>query len=311
MRREAFNYLLLAFQANLKSERISELRFDFPDCWQEIIASEAFIPKGVAQDRLIRVDYGDEESDGYRQVHKDQGQYVYYFNGRHVVTDDDLRMFAFRLDWFPRWLSHHLKLSEPTLLVDEVLWCLGESLGVTVLLARELRYSLDEILDAVESQEFQSTLVLASNVPSTKRLTLPAGCQLLDLNVVLPMEDPVRVDYNLFLSYIDPVQGRLEREGILWDEHNGILRVLGQEPWILKGAPGKCRIVNELFNAGRKGSPRILTQWLLEESTSGNLSQFFHRDEHWKHFIAYERGAKGRCWLKAFEELPMFQKESA
>jgi|GEM_PF-5067448 len=85
MKHEVLNYLLLAFEASLQNERISELKFDFPDCWQEIIACEALIPKGAAQDRLIRVDYDDDDSDGYRQVRREKGEYVYYYNGRHVV----------------------------------------------------------------------------------------------------------------------------------------------------------------------------------------------------------------------------------
>ena len=39
MKREVLNYLVRAFEARMQSERISELKFDFPDCWQEIIAS--------------------------------------------------------------------------------------------------------------------------------------------------------------------------------------------------------------------------------------------------------------------------------
>ncbi len=235
MKREVLNFLLRAFEARIQSERISELKFDFPDCWQEIIASEALTPKGAAQDRLVRVDYDDDDSDGYRQVRREKGEYVYYYSGRHVVSDDDMRMYAFRQDWFPRWLGASLKLSEPTPLMDDRLWSFGEFQGVTVLLTRALQHNLDATLDFVEEQTFPSSLLIARTLPSIKRLALPAGCQLLALDEVLPTRGPVRVDYNRFLNYIDPVQARLEREGILWDEENGILRVIGHEPWVLKG----------------------------------------------------------------------------
>lgn len=233
MKRDVLNYLLRAFEAGLKSERISELKLDFPDCWQEIIASEALIPKGVARDRLIRVDYADDDSDGYRHVHREKNQFVYYYNGRHEVSDDDLRMYAFHPDWFPRWLGASLKLGEPWPLVDDQLWTFGETLGVTVLLARDFQSNLDCILDFVEAQMFSSSLLIAETLPSIKRLALPAGCQLLALDEILLTHGSVRLDYNRFLSHIDPLQARLEREGVLWDEDNGILRVVGHDPWVL------------------------------------------------------------------------------
>ena len=301
MKREVLNYLVRAFEAKLQSERISELKFDFPDCWQEIIASEALIPKGAAQDRLIRVDYDEEESDGYREVRREKGEFVYYYCGRHVVSDDDMRMYAFRPDWFPRWLSTSLKLSEPKPLMDDRLWSLGELQGVTVLLARGLQHNLDAILDFVEAQPFSSSLLIARTLPSIKRLALPAGCQLLALNEVLPTKGPVRVEYNHFLSHIDPVQARLEREGILWDEENGILRVVGHEPWVLKGAPERCQLISKLYQAGKYGrSPKILSQHLLENVKSNNLSQFFGSDKRWSEFIKHEPGASGNCWLRYF-----------
>ena len=303
MKREVLNYLVRAFEARMQSERISELKFDFPDCWQEIIASEALIPRGAAQDRLIRVDYDDEDSDGYRQVYREKDEFVYYYNGRHVVSDDDMRMYAFRPDWFPRWLSTSLKLTEPTSLLDDRLWCLGELQGVTVLLARGLRQNLDEVLDAVESQALSSSLLISRNLPSTRRLELPLGCQLIELSDVLPTKGPVRVDYHHFLSYIDPLQARLEREGVLWDEVNGILRVVGHEPWVLKGAPERCQLITKLYQAGKCGrSPKLHTQLLLENVRSSNLTQFFGSDKRWPEFIGYEPGASGHCWLKHFVE---------
>ena len=301
MKREVLNYLLLAFEAGIQSERISELKFDFPDCWQEIIASEALTPKGAAQDRLIRVDYDDDDSDGYRQVRREKGEYVYYYSGRHVVSDDDMRMYAFRPDWFPRWLSVSLKLSGPEPLLDDRLWWLGELQGITVLLARTFEHNLDVLLDFVEEQGYSSSLLIARTLPSIKRLALPAGCQLLALDEVLPNKGPVRVDYNRFITCADPVQARLEREGILWDEKNGILRVIEHEPWVLKGAPERCQLISKLYQAGKYGrSPKLLTQLLLENVKSNNLPQFFGSDKRWSEFIKHEPGASGNCWLKHF-----------
>lgn|GEM_PF-6022757 len=215
-----------------------------------------------------------------------------------------MRMYAFRPDWFPRWLGASLKLSEPEPLLDDRIWSLGELQGVTVLLTRALQHNLDAILDFVEEQGYSSSLLITRTLPSIKRLALPAGCQLLALDEVLPGKGPVRVDYNRFLTYIDPVQARLEREGILWDEENGILRVLGHEPWVLKGAPERCQLISKLYQAGKYGrSPKLLTQLLLENVKSNNLSQFFGSNKRWSEFIKHEPGASGTCWLKHFAQV--------
>ncbi|WP_422139035.1 hypothetical protein [Endozoicomonas sp. ALC020] len=310
MKRQAFDFLQSCFEAATDKERISELKFYYPECWQDIIGNNAFIPKGPADDRLIMVDYPDDLQDGYRQVHRVKDEFVYYYNGCHKVTDDELRMYKFRMEWFPEWLAEKLNLDQAEPILDDRVWKLGEIKGVTVLLVRELNPNFDDIADCLFAQSLSSCVVISSQKPKSRYMILPPGFQLLPLGELLP-KGPVAVDYNRFLSYVDPDQARLEREGIIWDEHNGILRVLGLDPWLLKGGPARCQLVDQLVQAGKRGAPQILTQLLLEESSSSNLSQFFHKEPRWRDFIGYEPGASGRCWLKAFEELEMFQTSEA
>lgn len=302
IKRPAFDYLLTCFERAQDCERISELKLYFPHLWQDLIASGALIPKGSASDRLIMVDLPDDESDGFRQVYREKGRFVYYYHGRHEVTDDDLRMYQYSMNWFPEWLSTQLQLDKPERLLRSLVWRLGERKGVTIILVRDFERSFDPIADFIEEQGYRACVVISKYQLRSKRLMLSPGCQLLPLNEILPV-GPVKVDYNRFLSYIDPEQARLEREGIIWDEENAILRVLGHEPWVLKGAPERCQLISQLYQAGKyTGSPRVLTQLALENVKSANLSQFFNKDGRWNEFIDYERGASGCCWLKYFIE---------
>ena len=309
IKRRAFDYLRRCFDAGLDCKRISELQLYNEDDWQALIGSSAFIPKGPADDRLIMVDYPfDDEDDGYRQVYREKDEWAYYCEGRHVVSEDDLRMYQYRMEWFPEWLSQQLQLEPPKALLDTRIWSLGERQGVQVLLVRCLNADFDAIADFIEDQTFTSCLVMSTESLRYKRLALPTGCQLVEVNELI-LDREIAVDSNRFLSFINPEQARLEREGILWDEHRGILQVYGHEPWILKGAPERCLLISRLYNAGKyHRSPKILTQLLLENVKSNNLSQFFHKDTRWKAFIGYEPGASGYCWLKFFVQVETARK---
>lgn len=300
MKRQAFNYLQTCFEAARDKERISELKFYYPECWQDMINSSALIPKGPADDRLIMVDYPDDLQDGYRQVHRVKDEFVYYYNGCHKVTDDELRIYQFRMEWFPEWLAEKLNLDQVEPLLDDRVWKLGERKGVTVLLIRELNPNFDDIADCLFAQSLSSCVVISRQKPKSRYMIFPPGFQLLPLDELLP-KGPLTVDYNRFLSYVDPDQARLEREGIIWDEESGILRVQGHEPWVLKGAPERCQLISMLYQAGKHNrSPRVLTQLALENVKSNNIPQFLKSDKRWEEFIGYEPGAKGHCWLKHF-----------
>lgn len=257
------------------------------------------------------VDFPDDRQDGYRQVHRVKGQFVYYDNGCHTVTDDDLRMYRFRMDWFPEWLCGQLKLERFEAVVDNRIWKLGEVQGTTILLVRSLSCSFDDVADYLFKQLVLPCIVISSQKPESKYQALPSGCQLLTLDTLLP-DGSVTLDYNYFLSNVDPTQALLECEGILWDEEAGILRVFGHEPWLLKGSPERCLVISKLYNAGKYGrSPEILTQLLLEHVKSSNLSQFFGSDKRWSEFIGYKPGASGRCWLRYFVQSEEAKKASA
>ena len=301
IKRRAFDYLLSCFDADKEYERISELKFYYPDCYRDLISSSALEPKGAADDRLIMVDHPDDLQDGYRQVYREGDEFVYYDCGRHKVTTDDLRIYRHRGEWLPQWLSAGLELDKPKPLLKQLIWHLGERQGVTVLLVKRLDQQFDEIADYLENQRYDACLVISTRELPFKRLALPEGCQLIPLKELIS-SGPAAVDQNQFLLYINPEQARLEWEGIIWDEHNGTLRVLGHEPWILKGAPERCQFIDMLYRAGRRKKPRVLTQLALENVGSQNLSQFFHKDNRWKEFLDYERGARGHCWLRFFVE---------
>jgi len=259
IKREAFNYLAICFEGAMDRLRSSELKVMYPHLWEDLINSGALQPKGIASDRLIMIENGDDDSGGYREVFQIEGRYVYFDEMFNEVTDDDLRMYQFRMSWFPEWLCAQLQLGSPTPIMDDRVWLMGEQQGVTVLLVRSLRRDFDEIADFIEERNFNTTLIISRSQPQSKRIQLPKGCQIVPLKSLIP-PGPQQVDRHHFLSYINPDQARLEREGILWDEDAGVLKVLGHEPWVQKSAPDRCQLVDLLFRAGQYGSsPKVYT----------------------------------------------------
>ena len=287
-------HLLQTFEYPVPRRRISELRFHYQNIiTTAILASGAYTPRGVDPDRLIKTDSGEDGGDGYRTVWEEGGRYFYHVPGLRPieVCDDDLRVYDYHMDWFPDWLARQIGHDHPEILLEGLVWYLGQQHGTAIILVRGLgdlpRY--EKICDVLEEKVQRPALLLSRSPLQSKRLPLPDNHQVVLFSEVF--QESTELCLDRWLTTCE----------LIWNPDSGVLQWNNHRP--LKARGKRRALINYLYEAGYDlGQPKVLIKDLFAKVniTSNNLSHFFSgRDETWKLYLDYD---DDYCWLRYFLE---------
>jgi hypothetical protein len=226
-----------------------------------------------------------------------------------VVPSDRLKSYRVDFDALLAVVSRWYKLSArsgPTILVRDLLWDLGETWiskrRVSVLFLRRARLpeTLSKVREAMQGYPRRSSsLILTDGRPSGYGPDIPGNPMFMALLDFFP---PEKVNLNsidtdsLAIFDFGVREPKRKWSPVECDEDGGYLRLHDRE-FRFSGLTHR-RIIRILYEAWKRGEPRMRTASVLEEAESRSraMSQAFGGcREAWKDVIGY---GDGFCWFK-------------